>query len=75
MQKRFIRLSGVKEKTGLPKSTIYRKISEDDFPKQISIGSKMVAWLESDIDKWIDERMKEATNDNSPMLQEELELL
>lgn len=35
----------------------------------------MVAWLESDIDKWIYERIKDTTNDNSPALQEELELL
>jgi prophage regulatory protein len=35
-----MRLPEVKQKTGLPKSSIYRKISENSFPKQISIGAK-----------------------------------
>lgn len=62
MEKKFIRISTVKEKTGLPKSTIYRKMSEKDFPKQISLGAKMVAWLESDIDKWMDDKVSAANN-------------
>lgn len=71
MEKRFIRLPKVKEKTGLPKSTIYRKIHEDDFPKQVSLGAKTVAWLESDIEKWMDERIKDVANDNQIYLNEE----
>lgn len=71
MTKKFIRLPIVKEKTGLPKSTIYRKVKEKSFPQQVSLGEKTVAWLESDIDKWMDERIKDVTNNNSIGLHEE----
>jgi prophage regulatory protein len=58
MQHKLIRLPTVKAITGLPKSTIYRKISERSFPKQYPLGPKTVAWLESDIQKWIEERVR-----------------
>ena len=28
-------------------------MSEGNFPKQISIGPRLVVWLESDIQRWI----------------------
>jgi prophage regulatory protein len=65
MQHKFIRLPEVKQKTGLPKSSIYRQISENTFPKQISIGTKTVVWLESDIQKWMEEKINKAANQNN----------
>jgi len=52
---RFIRLPDVKLITGLSRSTIYKKISEDEFPKQISVGSNSVVWIKQQIDDWCDE--------------------
>ncbi len=67
---KLIRLPQVKERTGLPKSTIYRKIKERTFPQQISLGEKTVAWLESDIEHWINEKIQ-ASNNNGVSLYEE----
>ena len=50
---RLLRLPDVKSATGLSKSTIYARMSEGNFPKQISIGPRLVVWLESDIQRWI----------------------
>lgn len=50
---RLIRLKQLKDKVGLEKSAIYDRISKGEFPKQISLGGRSVAWLESDIDNWI----------------------
>ncbi len=50
---RFIRLPEVVERTGLARSTIYLRVAEGTFPKQISIGARAVAWLESDIEDWM----------------------
>lgn len=75
MKTKFIRLAKVKEKTGLPKSSIYRKIKENSFPKQIPISAKTVVWLESDIEHWMQEKIKEATNNNNLLLHEEIDLL
>lgn len=65
MELKFIRLPDVTQITGLPKSTIYRKISEKSFPKQYPLGPKTVAWLESDIQKWIADTVKCSANDNN----------
>jgi len=53
----FLRLKDVKIKTGLANSSIYRRISEGQFPKQKQLGGRSVRWLESDIDQWIQERV------------------
>jgi prophage regulatory protein len=54
---RFLRLNDVKAMTGLSKSTIYARISESTFPKQIPLGPRLVVWVESDIQKWIGEQV------------------
>ena len=50
---RLLRLSSVIDRTGLSKSSIYKQIQEHAFPRQVRIGDRAVAWLESDIDRWI----------------------
>ncbi|HJL53991.1 MAG TPA: AlpA family transcriptional regulator [Arenicellales bacterium] len=50
---RLLRLSSVIDRTGLSKSSIYKQIQEHAFPSQVRIGDRAVAWLESDIDRWI----------------------
>ena len=49
---RLLRLPEVKHLTGLSKSSIYARIAEDSFPRQISLGARTVVWSESDIQKW-----------------------
>ncbi|MGR5452915.1 AlpA family transcriptional regulator [Vibrio alfacsensis] len=46
---RFIKLEEVKEKTGLSRSAIYRKMNDDTFPKSFNLGDRAVAWLESEV--------------------------
>ena len=35
----------------------YLYIKQNKLPKQSKIGERAIAWLESDIDAWIDERL------------------
>lgn len=49
----LLRLKQVEEKTGLKRSQIYLYMKNDDFPRSIKIGPASVAWLESEIDEWI----------------------
>ena len=58
IQQEFIRLNVVQEITSLSKSTIYRLISEGDFPKQVQIGKRAVVWVRSDINAWINQKLK-----------------
>ena len=41
----------------LSSSTIYQWISVGTFPKQIQLGSSTVVWLESDVTKWMGNRV------------------
>jgi len=50
---RIIRLKTVLGRTGLSRSTIYRKIAEGTFPAQLKISINGAGWHESDIDCWI----------------------
>ncbi len=57
---KIIRLPAVKAATGLACSTIYKKMSEKTFPKQISLGGRSVGWLESDIQNWIEKQVSQS---------------
>lgn len=50
---RFLRIADVMGVTGLPKSTIYLKIKNNQFPSQVQIGARSVAWVENEVQEWI----------------------
>lgn len=49
----ILRLPAVVRRTGLSRSTIYLRISEGSFPKQISLGGRAVGFLEAEIEEWL----------------------
>lgn len=50
---RIVRLKTLLARTGLSRSTIYRKIAEGTFPAQLKISTNGAGWRESDIDRWV----------------------
>lgn len=50
---RIIRLKTVLERTGLSRSTIYRKIREGSFPAQLKLTVHGAGWHESAVSRWI----------------------
>lgn len=58
-KERFLRLADVMARTGLSRSSIYLSISKGNFPKNINLSSRSVAWLESEIDAWIQTRINQ----------------
>ena len=50
---RIVRLNTVLARTGLSRSTIYRKIAEGTFPAQLKISVNGAGWPESDINRWV----------------------
>ncbi|MES2270758.1 MAG: AlpA family phage regulatory protein [Pseudomonadota bacterium] len=50
---RIIRLKTVLARTGLSRSTLYRKIAEGTFPRQVPISIHGAGWYESAINRWI----------------------
>ncbi|WP_114327320.1 AlpA family transcriptional regulator [Candidatus Colwellia aromaticivorans] len=57
MSNKIIRLPAVKEKTGLSRSSIYLRMTKNDFPKSISLGDRAIGWLESDIEQWLEDKI------------------
>ena len=54
---RLVRLPAVEEMTGCKKSTIYQLMREGQFPKSIRLGSRTVAWPESAVLAWVQNRI------------------
>jgi len=50
---RIIRLKTVLNRTGLSRSTLYRKIAEGSFPRQVPISVHGAGWHESAVNRWI----------------------
>lgn len=60
MSNSIIRLPAVKNKTGLAHSTIYLRIKQGTFPKQVSLGGRTVGWVEGEIETWLSNRIEES---------------
>ena len=58
MSHKILRLPTVKELTGLSRSTIYLRISKNEFPSPISWGGRAVGWVESDINNWLAKKIE-----------------
>lgn len=54
-QEKIIRLKTVLARTGLSRSTMYRKIAEGTFPAQMKISVHGAGWRESAVNRWIDD--------------------
>lgn len=54
----ILRLPAVKRRTGLSRSSIYEQMKKGLFPQSISLGARAVGWVQSDIDEWLDNRIK-----------------
>lgn len=50
---RIIRLKTVLHRTGLSRSTLYRKIADGTFPRQVSISIHGAGWHESAVNRWV----------------------
>ncbi|MCT4713216.1 AlpA family transcriptional regulator [Enterobacteriaceae bacterium H11S18] len=60
MHQSFIRLSEVQRRTGYSKAWIYRLMSQKRFPTSVKIGTRAIAFVESEIDEWINIRIEES---------------
>ena len=50
---RLLRLPAVMERTGLGKSSVYAGMAAGTFPTPVRLGTRGVAWKESEIDAWV----------------------
>lgn len=50
---RILRLNNVLDRTGLSRATLYRKVENGTFPRQVRIAARCVGWRESAISDWM----------------------
>ena len=53
---RLLRLGDVLVRSGLSRSTIYRKMREGSFPEPLRVGVRAVRWREAEIEDWLASR-------------------
>jgi prophage regulatory protein len=61
MSEKLLRLDTVMERVPYSRPNIYRLIRLGQFPRQVSLGSRAVAWRESEINQWIAQRVQKRT--------------
>ena len=56
-QERIIRIKTVLERTGLSRSTLYRKMQDGSFPKSVRISLRCAGWREAAVNTWLHNRL------------------
>ncbi len=51
---RLLRRRQVEEMTGLSRSSIYRLMQDEEFPRPVRVGTNAVRWRLSDITLWLE---------------------
>ena len=64
MIKKIYRLPEVMNMTGLSRSSIYLRVSTNEFPKPIKIGRRAVGWPEESVIAW-QTKMMEAQDESA----------
>ena len=64
MIKKMYRLTEVMNMTGLSRSSIYLRVSTDEFPKPVKIGRRAIGWPEESIIAW-QAKMMEAQDESA----------
>ncbi len=63
MKYTLVRLPEVSAMTGCSRSKIYADMQSMLFPSSIRLGSRSVAWVDYEIDEWIEARIAGKTDD------------
>jgi prophage regulatory protein len=60
MSEKLLRIKSVMDMTGKSRSSIYADIASGRFPRPVPIGARSVAWILSEIDNWIEDKISSA---------------
>lgn len=60
MSNTLIRLPEALRRTGLGKAWVYKLIAQKRFPQPVKIGARAIAFVESEIDEWVNQRIAES---------------
>lgn len=60
----ILKLPQVMAATGLSRSSIYLRMSEGTFPRQISLGARSIGWIDSEVQEWISGQIRKSRADS-----------
>ena len=52
----ILRMPEVMKKLGASRSTIYRLMADENFPRSIKVTRRNIGWRLNDIENWLDTR-------------------
>jgi len=58
LNRRLLRKPAVLERIGLRTTELYDLVREGQFPAPVPLGKRAVAWIESEVEAWIEERVR-----------------
>ena len=56
---RLLRLPEVMARTGLRRTSLYQRVGAGTFPQAVALTTTARAWLESEVQAWISDRVRE----------------
>ena len=59
---RLIRLPEIENLIGCKKSTVYTMLKNGNFPKPIRLSARMVAWPETAVLQWVQDKIQAGAN-------------
>ena len=62
--KKFIVLHQVQEQVPYSASHIWRLEKSGEFPKRIRLGGNRVAWLQSEVNSWVESKLTSRNDDS-----------
>jgi prophage regulatory protein len=57
-EERFIRLPEVVRRVGISRSSVWLWVRQGRFPRPVRVGPRVTCWRESEVDRWIAERVE-----------------
>ena len=57
----ILRLEAVLKKTGLSRSMLYKLMKDGHFPLNTHIDIRSVGWVDSEVENWMENRLKMRT--------------
>jgi len=64
VSKTIWRLPEVMGRTGLPRSTIYHKMSQNEFPQSINLGVRSVGWIADEVEQFLTDCVNRSRQDD-----------
>ncbi|CAI2472294.1 helix-turn-helix transcriptional regulator [Serratia proteamaculans] len=56
----LIRIPEVQRRCGFGRAWLYRLVAQNRFPKPVKIGSRSIAFIETEVDEWINQRIADS---------------